>query len=358
LSRTPQLARERLRNQLLAGNGLASPVEVVRWMGAMQSQEKAIARWSVAQRTADGDADAVDQALADGSIIRTHVLRPTWHYVAADDLRWMLELTGPRVHQVNGHYYRQLGIDAALTKRIRGVLERALRDGEALTRAELAERMAWVSPEQRKSNYLLMVAELDLVICSGPPRGKQQTYALVDARAPRARSLPRDQALAELATRYFQSHGPATLKDLTWWSSLTMADARRAVEAAGLERIVVREREYWTTGDVRPARPRAPAAHLIQGYDEYVVAYRESKDVFGGAPSAAPIAGRSTPFLHAVVLDGRVIGHWRTAQRARGVAVEMHLGAKPDAKQARALEAAVARYSRFLGKPASVVITR
>jgi hypothetical protein len=350
------IARGRLRAQRLTGVGLASPVEVVRWMGAMQAQERTIARWSVAQRTADPDGAAVDDALADGSIVRTHVLRPTWHYVAGEDLRWIVELTAPRVHQANAHYYRRLGIDDALAKRVRRALERVLEHGEALTRTELGERLAGVAPDQRQMNYLLMRAELDLVICGGPPRGKQHTYALVDARAPNARRLARDQALAELATRYFQSHGPATLKDLTWWSSLTMADARRAVAAAGLERVTVRDREYWTTGDPPPARPRASTAHLVQGYDEYVIAYRDSRDVHGGLPLTL---GRPEPgFLHAVLSAGRVLGQWRAVSSAKAMTIELRLRARPSERERRALGRAADRYARFLGTSASVVLAR
>ena len=350
------LARARLRAQRLTGTGLASPVDVVRWMGAMQSQERTIAKWSVAQRMANPDEAAVDAALADGSIVRTHVLRPTWHYVAGDDLRWIVELTGPRVHRMNASYYRQLGIDDALATKVRAALERALKDGEPLTRTELGERLAGVAPDQRQTSYLLMRSELDLVICGGPPRGKQHTYALVDARAPNARGLPRDQALAELALRYFQSHGPATLKDLTWWSSLTMADARRAVAAAGLERVTVRDREYWTTGDPPPARPRAPTAHLVQGYDEHVIAYRDSRDVHGGLPLTI---GRPEPgFLHAVLSDGRVLGQWRAVPSAKAITIELRLLARPSERERRALAAAATRYGRFLGKSASVVLAR
>jgi hypothetical protein len=308
------------------------------------------------------DEAAVDRALAEGSIVRTHVLRPTWHYVAGDDLRWIVELTAPRVHRVNAHYYRQVGIDDALAKRARAALGRVLGRGGALTRPELAERLAAerIGVDQRQMNYLLMRAELDLVICGGPPRGKQHTYALVDARAPAARSLPRDEALAELATRYFQSHGPATLKDLTWWSSLTMADARRAVEAAGLERVTLRDRDWWAVDEAPPARDRAPAAHLVQGYDEYVVAHKDTRDVYGGTPLPGTMAPSRTGqggFLHAVLVAGVVKGSWRARASARATVVELRMG-RPSERERGALERAADRYGRFLGKPASAVFVR
>ena len=354
------VARARLRAQRLVGRPLDAPADVVRWMGAVQSQERAISRWSVAQRMADPDPDTVDRALAEGSIVRTHVLRPTWHYVAADDLRWMVELTAPRVHQLNKHYYGEVGIDEALVRRSRRALEGALRDGGALTRAELAERLrrARVGADVRQLGYLLMRAELDLLICGGPPRGKHHSYALVDARAPHARALPRDQALAELATRYFQSHGPATLKDFTWWSSLTMADARRAVEAARLERVTVRERDYWSAGEPPPARPRAPSAHLIQGYDESVVAYRDSRDVYGGPTSLASFTAGPRGFLHSALVGERMAGLWRASASTRRLGIEMRLVTKLSARERKALGAAAERYGRFVGKEITLAYVR
>jgi hypothetical protein len=349
------MARARLRNQRLARPSSATPAEVVAWMGAMQAQERSIAKWSVGQRAPGIDEREVDRALAAGEIIRTHALRPTWHFLAADDLRWIVELTAPRVHALNALYYRRFEVDEKVAATSRTVMERALAKEGALTRVELAERLAarGVTADSLRLGYILMRAELDLVICSGASRGKQHTYALVDERAPTARPRDRDEALAELAIRYFQSHGPATLKDFTWWSSLTMADARRAVEAAGLEQVTVDDRDYWMTeGIVTTAARAAPAAHLLQGYDEYVVAYRDSRDVFEGVPTGEHPEGKAPPFLHAFVLDGRMVGTWRGVARGRAVTVEVQLAGEPTERHARALTGAVERYGAFLGKTA------
>jgi hypothetical protein len=344
-----RLAAARLRNQRLAGNGLDAPVDVVRWMGAVQSQERTIARWSVAQRMAGCAESEVDRALAEGTIIRTHVLRPTWHYIAADDFRWIIELTAARVHQQSSPVYRRVGLDESLTKRTRRVLERAL-TGTSLTRAEIAERLtaARIPAAELRLGYILIRAELDLVICSGPPREKQHTYALADERVPRIGSRDRDDALAELARRYFQSHGPATLKDFNWWSSLTMADVRRAVDAASLTRSVVAEREYWSAPGVE-TRSRGPAAHLVQAYDEYVVAYKDSRDVYGAARLPGTTPTPAAPFLHTVLLRGRYAGSWRAVAKAKALDIQMRLREKPSTRDARAIDTAVTRYGRFLG---------
>jgi hypothetical protein len=313
----------------------------------------------VGQRCAAVDELDVDRALADGAIVRTHVLRPTWHFVAADDLRWIVGVTAPRVHALSAYYYRKLEVDEKLAARSRKVFERALRDGP-LTRPELAGRLAAarIVADNLRLGYILMRAELDLVICGGPPRGKQHTYALVAARVAPSPARDRDEALAELASRYFRSHGPATLKDFCWWSSLSVAEARRAVQAAGgLEGIEVGARAYWMGSSPAAAAPvRADGAHLLQGYDELVIAYSESKDVFGGAPTPGTARWTTTPFLHAVVLEGVVVGHWRPAAKARAVTVETQLPFRPTDRETRALKEAAARYGAFVGKAAEWLV--
>ncbi len=210
----------RLHNQLLIQHPFDQPNEVVAWLGAVQAQEYGHAKWALGMRLPGATDVDVERAIAEGSILRTHVMRPTWHFVTSADIRWMLELTGPRVHALNAYYYRQQGLDDALFARSNAVLAKALAGGNYLTRPELQAALAGagiVADGGLRASYLMMRAELDMLICSGPRRGKQFTYALLDERAPAASSLPRDEALAELTRRYFTSHGPATLKDFAWW---------------------------------------------------------------------------------------------------------------------------------------------
>src|SRR5437868_6619308 len=240
---THEIARRRLYNQYLWGAPCDSPEHVVGWLGAMQSQEFAYAKWSVAQRSRGATNAAMAQALADGAILRTHVLRPTWHFVLPADVRWLLDLTAPRVNALSGYYYRQLGLDDAVFAQTNALFLKALKGGRQLTRTELAailQRSGIVASGQRLA-YILMRAELDAVIISGALRGKQQTYAAFDERVPRAKKVPRENALAELTRRYFVSRGPATLTDYLTWSSLTAAEGRIGLEMvqSRLEHIVV-----------------------------------------------------------------------------------------------------------------------
>ena len=199
----------------------------------MQSQDYPGAKWAIGLRADVTDED-VERACDDGAIIRTHILRQTWHFIARDDIRWMLALSGPRVNAVNAHYYRKMKLDERTFSRSRTVVERVLRDRQHLTRPELKAALgrAGIVADGPRLAFLIMRIELDAVVCSGPRHGGQLTYALLEERVPRAKSLDRDAALAELARRYFASHGPATLRDYVWWSGLTVRDAKAGIDLA------------------------------------------------------------------------------------------------------------------------------
>ena len=351
------VARARLANQRLTGERFAAPEDVVRWLGAVQAQDYAGAKWAVAQRTAGcGDAD-VERACAEGRILRTHVLRPTWHFVLPDDIRWMLALTAPRVRAAMATYDRQLGLDDAVFRRSQTVLARTLAGGKAYTREELAGKLAAAGIEASgpRLGQVMMRAEVDALITSGPPRGKQRTYALLDERAPRGRTLGREEALAELAGRYFTSHGPAQPGDFAWWSGLTVGDARRGIEAARprLASAVVDGKTFWFAPGVGRARARSgrSVVHLLPNYDELVVAYRDH------GPSLAPgVAGKlkARPEVvasHVVVVDGRVVGGWRRLEAKGAMTVETMVVSRLDAGARAALRAGAARFQSFLGMP-------
>jgi hypothetical protein len=354
------IARWRLHNLRLEGAPFQAPDEVVQWLGAVQSQDYGPAKWSVAERIGGVADAAMDRASADGAILRTHVLRPTWHFVVPADIRWMLELTAPRVHALNAYYYRQLGLDDAVLEKCNALLAGALQGGVQLTRKQLAAVLegAGIALGGFRLAYLLMNAELRGVVCSGALRGKQHTYALLEERAPQARPRTRDEALAELTLRYYTSHGPATVKDFGWWSSLTVADIRKGLEMAGerLQHEVVDGVAYWFAGEAPSAKAASPTVHLLQGYDEYIVGYSQSKHVLN-------LAGRTLlqdrPIFNGVaILDGQVAGHWKRTLGSGAVTFEVALYEPFDAAQARALEAAADRQGEFLGLTATVVTTQ
>ena len=348
------IAAQRLRNQHLTAAFRAEPADLVAHMGAVQAQEFPFAKWGLAQRLGRGRVDAdIEEAFNQGRILRTHVLRPTWHFVAADDIRWMLELTGPRVMRTVLSWTRREGIDERTLRRAATLFERALAGGVTLTRAELGERLrrAKIVASAAQMAFVTMYAELEAIVCSGPRRGRQFTYALVAERAPRARRMRPDESLAELTRRYFASHGPATIRDFVWWSGLTVAETRRGLEMTRATRRAVDGLDYWAIGDAR-ARPSA-AVHLLPIYDEYLVAYRDRVAVPHG-PGTVGAAGGGVTFRHALVSGGEVAGTWNVRAARHG----WTLTATPMRRLSRAEREAVVgsaeRFSRFLGQRVDV----
>jgi hypothetical protein len=347
------IALLRLRNQHLIGAGFSTAAEVVGWFGAVQSQDYAGARWGVGQRMKRASDAAIERAYDEGKILRTHVLRPTWHFVLPADIRWLVTLTAPRVRAAVGYYDRQLKLDAAVLERSRAALSGALRGGHHLTRNELARVLteAGIEAIGQRLGHLMMHAELDLVLCSGPRRGKQFTYALVDERVPPTKALAREQALAELTRRYFTSHGPALPQDFAWWSGLTLRDVKAGLELAGdaLSELVVDGRTYWHVGSARPPKLSAPVVHLLPNYDEHLIAYKERSAAFDRERVAS--LGRRDNVLsnHLITLDGQVIGGWRRRAGRPSAAIEKTLIAKLNAAEKKALKAAEERLATFLG---------
>jgi winged helix DNA-binding protein len=354
-----EIARRRMHNQRLWGPLFLAPEEVVQWLTAMQAQEFSFAKWSVAQRADRVSEAAMDRAFAEGAILRTHVLRPTWHFVAPSDIGWLLDLTAPRVHQSNAHYYGRFGLDAPLFAKTNALLAKTVEGGAHRTRTELAAVLdrAGITASGPRLAYIIMHAELDAILCSGPPRGKQHTYAALEERAPDTKTLGREEALAELVSRYFVARGPATLRDFQGWSSLTSADARMGLEAvqSQLDHEVVDGRTYWFAAGSPPQRRRSKRVDLVQGYDETVMSYSESRDALYGGRSSAPVPHVENALMHAVLQDGQLIGLWRPVRTKDAVVVEASLFGPPERADERALEAAVERFGRFLGVPANLV---
>ena len=351
------IVERRLVNQGISGAVGRTPAEVVAWHGAVQAQEYAPARWGLGLRLPDGVTDLdVARAFDRGEILRTHVMRPTWHFVTPNDIRWMLELTAPRVHRRMSIYNQHLALDARTLTRGTAMIERALRDGRQLIRAELGDRLrrSGLTMTGTRLAHLALFAELEGVICSGPRRAKQFTYALLAERVPQARRLPRDEALAELCRRLFRSHGPATVRDFVWWSGLTTLDATRAVEMNRLRREDAGGRTYWSAGTARADRRRDHLVHLLPIYDEYLVAYRDRHAVPHGPGLIAPGADQPVIFRHAIVIAGQIAGTWRTSQRSGGVSIEATVLRPLSRLERRALDGATERYQRFLAAPVSL----
>lgn len=346
-----QMVNRRMHSLLLWGRRVADPVQVVGRLAAMQAQEFVPAMWSVAQRCEGVDNEEMERLFDGGAILRTHILRPTWHFVTAGDIRWMLALSAPRVHTLNRYMYRREGIDDELTTRCTRLLTEALQ-GEQLTRTEIGDWLGRNGVEAKgvRLAYILMWAELEALICSGARRGKQHTYALLDERVPAADKLEPEDALAELTRRYFTTRGPATIKDYTKWSSLTVAQARAGLDMVGeeFERFESDGRVYWMAPGDAPNPPAGPAVDLVQGYDEVVSSYGESRDLILGQVSL-PGTDPHPTLLHTILASGQVVGHWKVTVRWSEVRVDTFFYRHLERGEQAALEAAVSRVGDFFG---------
>jgi hypothetical protein len=353
-----ELISARLQHQQLVRSSKRDPADVVAWLGAMQAQDFGGAKWAIGLRAPACHDGSIEDAFNDGRILRTHVLRPTWHFVAAADIKWLLALSAPRVHQANAYYYKQSGLDAKVFARSCAMIGRVLEGGEHKTRAELAVALkrAKIPADGLKLAYLMMHAELEGVITSGPRRGKQFTYALLSERAPKARALDRDEALAELVKRYFGSHGPATIRDFVWWSGLTAKDAQAGIDAVKpkLHQDTIDGRVYFGTPS-RAAAAKGCVALLLPNYDEYLIAYKDRSPVVDSSRAAANIVARSNgAFPHHLVIDGMLAGSWRREIKANAVSIEVAPYIKLTPAQTRAVMSAVDCHGEFLGLPASL----
>lgn len=344
----------RMSRQRLVGAPFASLVDVVAHFGAVQAQEYVDAGWALAQRS-DGAPTAADvEALvASGEILRTHVMRPTWHFVRPADARWMLELTAPRIDRTMASAWRQVGLaEPGERTRVVDAVADALSDGAHLTRKQLTERLeARGIDTAKRLGFLTFAAELERVAISGAPQGKQQTYAAFDDRVPPSDPLDRDEALARLAESYLRGHGPATPHDLAWWGGLTVGDARRGYEACGA---VSYEREGLTLYDLAGHESGSTVtgtSRLLPPYDEYLIAYKNRQAVDPGeVRRRAP--DDDTYFAGIAVEDGMVVGGWKWRRpRRRADPVDLTLTVFPpttsDVRDRFAYEAE--RFSRYLG---------
>lgn len=353
------IAHWRLHNQLIAQRILEKPVDVVQWLGAVQAQDYAAAKWAVGLRLQSATDDAIEQACTEGAILRTHVMRPTWHFVSPTDIRWLLALTAPRVNALNAYYYRQQELDDAVFRSSNAVLIKALQGGKQLTRAELvsALQQAGIASENiLRFTLIMMRAELDGLICNGARRGKQFTYALLDERVPPAKTFEHDEALAEFVRRYFTSHGPATLQDFVWWSGLSMAEAKTGLELvkSQLMHEDVDGQTYWFATSTLPAKDLAQTTYLLPSFDEYTVGYTDRSAVFDKSHTNKLNAWGNILGSYTMVLNGQIVGIWKRTIKKDTVIINASPFTSLNEAETRAFMVAADRYGAFLERAVNV----
>ncbi|OHD26526.1 MAG: hypothetical protein A2064_11360 [Spirochaetes bacterium GWB1_66_5] len=357
------IAQARLANQLLGRDKKSTPGEVVDWLGAVQAQDFAAAKWAIGMRLHQATDAEVEKAYNAGQILRTHVMRPTWHFLSPQDIRAVQALTARRVRAGNASMLRKLELDGRLLSRCHRALAAALRDGQHLTRTELSSRLeaARIQARGQRLAYILMDAELEALICSGPRKGKQFTYALLEERVPKARPLSPEEALGRWARRYFLGHGPAQAKDFAWWSGLTLREAQRAIELSkgSLLRETISGNTYWRSPGGDGPEPDAGkpggggGALLLSIYDEYNIAYRD-RGALGPERHLERLISMGNALTSVLILGGIIAGTWKRVLARAGVELAVSPFHTLRKAEKEAIRAAASAYGEFLGLPVTL----
>jgi hypothetical protein len=347
--------RHRLINQQIARAARRSPSEVVAWLGAMQAQDYPGALWAIGLRSESATEADVERAIAERAILRTWPMRGTLHFVAASDVRWMLALLTPRIIAGSASRSRQLELDDAIFSRSRRLFVRALQGGRTLTRDAMSALLedAKISTAGQRGNHILWRLAQEGVLCFGTREGRQHTFALLDEWAPRAKMLDREEALTELARRYFTSHGPATLRDFVWWSGLKISDGKAGLTMASahLSRVTMDGVDYWAPHSPALARDSPAPVHLLPGFDQYMLGYADRSAALDPVHSQKIVPGNNGMFMPTIVVRGRVAGTWKRAFKRRAITIEAYPFAPLNKTESRAFATAAKRYGDFMGMP-------
>jgi hypothetical protein len=351
------IASQRLVNQRIDCERFEKPEEVVRWLGAIQAQDYLQSLWAIGLRLKSARVVDIEQAILDGKIVRTWPMRGTLHFVPPEDAKWLLKLSASRTLAKDGRRLMQLGLDEAIMERCKELFYDALKGNKRLSRPDMMTLLeqAGISTENQRGYHILWYVSQTGLICLGPMQDKQQTFVLLDEWVPNSRELSREESLSELARRYFASHGPATVHDFAWWAGLTVTEARSGLEAAipGLISEKIDGKEYWMTSDApgHIAYDKS-SVHLLPGFDEYLLGYRDRGAVLAVEEAPKVVPGKNGVFLPTVVVGGRVVGTWKRKLKKNSIDITLspftHLG---DSEE-RAIEAARS-YSDFVGLPLS-----
>ena len=351
-----EIAQTRLDSQHINHPHSDSATDIIAYMGAVQAQDYPGALWSIGLRSHTLTRSDIEQAIEKREIVRTWPMRGTIHFLAADDARWITQLTAPQILRSAASREKALNLDEAAMKTARRVIEKALRDGPR-TRSGLMQQLerAGESTDQQRGYHILWRLALEGILCFGPHQGKQPTFALLDQWLPKTRDLSGDEALGEIATRYFASHGPATLKDFAGWTSLPIGEARRGIEVAGthLAKTIVSNNNYWHSPNIRI--DNQASAFLLPGFDEFMLGYKDRSPALIAEHAHKIVPGGNGMFKPTIVIDGQVVGTWKKIERRTGAQLELDAFESFDDTHRARLERAVKRYGDFLDLSVTII---
>ncbi len=349
----------RIQNQFIQNPEFLSAKDLVYSMGAMQAQDLSMVKWAVGQRLQVATEKAIDNAYNKGEVIRTHLMRPTWHLVSAEDVYWLLELTAPRIKPLLKARNIQLELTEDIFSRCYRIIEKELDNGMALTREKLVQlfEKEKIKTDENRFSHLMMRAELDGLICSGPLHNGKLTYTLLPYRVPAKKLLSKEEALHELARRYFFSHGPATLQDFVWWSGLSVSDARKALEInkSNLMSEIVLSQTYWFGNSISHSKLNSVDVYLLPAFDELLISYRDRTALITSENNKKAISNNGI-FRPIVVVNGEVCGIWRRTSQKNQTIIEVNLFQMQNKQIVEHIENEANRYSLFIDKPVQLIV--
>jgi hypothetical protein len=345
----------RLESQHLGGKDLPSPKAIVAWMGAMQAQDFPMAKWATGVRLPGSTETLIEAAINKGEVLRTHVLRPTWHFVTSEDIVWLIDLTAPQIKAGQSSRDRELELTPDVYRKSNSLIEKALSSQGPLSREALVAILnsAGIATDQNRAAHLFSQAELDKIICSGPILRGKPTYALLAERVAKPTILVKEEALYELARRYFTSRGPATLQDFTWWSGLTARNARQALELVKPEFTsdLIDDHTYWFTDRGQSPPSNELSVHLLPSYDEFIISYSNRSHAIPASleQHMKQISDRGV-FRPVIVINGRVAGVWKRTITKNIITIEIEPFSELSSVMIEQIEAAAFQFAVFCGK--------
>lgn len=327
------ITKLRLGNQLLMGTKLKTPQEIVSWMGAIQAQDFNMSKWALGVRESTLTDSLVENALNKGELVRTHVLRPTWHLVAGENIHWMLGLSAPRLKNVMKTYSRTVGLSEAIRKKGSDIIQQALSAGIHLTRPQLGNvlKSKGIEVDSHQLTHIMFSAELDGIVCNGEVKNNKQTYCLLEEKIPKTEIFDKQVALGRLARKYFMSHAPATLQDFIWWSGLTATDAKIGMEMIKSDFVIetIDSHQYWINNSFVEHKNIEDSVLLLPAWDEFVVSYKNRQHIVADEHYNKVIS-KNGIFKPVVIKNGQIIGIWKRVKKKNKISAEIELFVKPD----------------------------
>lgn len=351
------IANIRLQTQQLAATQFKKPQDIVEWMGAIQAQDYAMAKWGLGIRLPGTTDKEIETAINSGKIIRTHIMRPTWHLVSANDIYWMTELSAPHLISSMKGRQKELGLTEAIFSKCNKIIEKVLEGGKHLTREELMAFLvkAKVMINQHTAIHIMYMAEIYGVVCNGAMKGKKQTYALLEERIPKTKKITRDEALAKLAKKYFSSHGPATIQDFMWWSGLPAKDARSGLEMikSGFISETIGTETYWFSSPIGSKKSTKPSIHLLPAFDEFIISYKDRTATIQLEHQKKAFTSNGI-FRPVIVFNGLASGLWKRSEKTNKVVIETSFFRPHNKAEKSLLEEAAHSFGDYLNKKTEI----